>query len=97
MNIYEGIEKEFHYLTKTYDAEIRAVKSNPNTPASIDIYYKEVYACVQKSSGDQYFLDIWLKHKPVFHKDTIIEKHPWSKVLAELDKWIPIKPQITLF
>jgi hypothetical protein len=27
----------------------------------------------------------------------IVKKHPWSKVLAELDKWIPIKPQITLF
>lgn len=95
MNIYEGIEKEFDFLTQTYDAEIRAIKSNPNTPASIDIYYKEIYAYVQKSGGE-YFLDIWLKHKPVFHNETIIEKHPWSKVLAELDKWIPIKKQTAL-
>lgn len=96
MNIYEGIEKEFDYLINTYKAEIRAIKSNPNTPAEIVIDYKEIHAYVQKS-GDEYFMDIWLKHKPVFHNETILSKHPWSKVLAELDKWIPIIPQAVLF
>lgn len=96
MNIYEGIEKEFDFLTKTYNAEIRAIKSNPNTPAEIVIDYKDVTVSIIKST-DGYFLSIWKNHKIAFQGEVMTQTFTWSKVLAELDNWLPIIPQTVLF
>lgn len=96
MNIYEGIEEEFGILTKTYKAEIRAIKSNPNTPADIVIDYKDIHAYVQKSVGG-YYMNIWKNHKIAFQGEVMTQKFTWNKVLSELDNWLPIIPQTVLF
>lgn len=90
------MKREHEILKQTYDAEIHLIKSNPNTSADIQIYHKDITAWIGKAEHG-YYLDIYKKKRPVFINATLTGTYPWETVLRELDRYLPIRKELSLF